>query len=215
VAGVDQLLGGRRHLGEDPEPAERVLALEDAQGVLDRRARDAVEAVAAGDHVAAERVPRALVGEGDRRAVGLEVRDRDVLDLEAGQRAGRLARGEEILDHLLLAVDRDPAAAGQLGEVDPVPAAAEAQLDPVMDEPLAPHPLAQPARVEEVRRALLEHPGADPLLEVRAAAGLHHDGVDAVPPEEMREQQPGRPGAHDADLRLHVRHESASYGDRS
>jgi hypothetical protein len=42
----------------------------------------------------------------------------------------------------VLAIDRDTPALGKIGKVDAVAAAVEAQLDTVVDEPFAPHPLA-------------------------------------------------------------------------
>ena len=63
---------------------------------------------------------------------------------------------------------------------DAVPLALELQMNAVVDEPFAVHPLADPDRAEEVDRALLEHAGAQPLLDVRAVAPLDDDRVDAV-----------------------------------
>ena len=42
------------------------------------------------------------------------------------------ARRDQILDHLLLTVDNDRAAAGKSGHVDPMALAAKPKLDPVM-----------------------------------------------------------------------------------
>ena len=142
--------------------------------------------------------------EADRRPVAVELEQLDVRALEPRQRACGLARGEQVLHDLLLTVHGDAASAGQRGEVDPVAAPSEAQLDPVMDHPFAAHPLAHPGRVEQVRRALLEHSRADPPLEVRAAPRLDHDRLDPLPPEQVREQQPGRAGTHDPHLGDHV-----------
>ena len=69
---VDELLARRRDVGEDPEPAVRVLARERAQDGLDRRPADAVETVAAGDHVAVEPMLLAVVLEADVRLVAVE-----------------------------------------------------------------------------------------------------------------------------------------------
>ena len=83
VVGVDELVHRRRDLREDPEPAERVLALERAQHAGgDALAADAVEAVAAGDEVALELVGRAVVREADARPVALELVHAHALDLE-------------------------------------------------------------------------------------------------------------------------------------
>ena len=123
-----------RALGQDPHPAERVLALVDGQHVGDRRPADAVEAVAARDQVALERVLLALVRELDLRRLRVH---RHVGDLEVQRQPGLQPRADQVLDDLLLAVDRDRAAAGQVAQRDPVALAAEPQLDAVVHQPLA------------------------------------------------------------------------------
>ena len=90
VVGVDELVVRRRDLGEDPEPAERVLARElgqDAGG--NARAADPVEPVAARDHVALELLVAALVSVSNPRPFGLEVVHRDVVHVEV-ERSARL-----------------------------------------------------------------------------------------------------------------------------
>src|SRR5262245_39521114 len=69
---------------------------------------------------------------------------------------------------------------------------------------------------EQPDGALLEHAGADAVLDVLAAAVLEHDRLDALEVEEVREQQAGRPGSHDSDLCPHLS-EALSYrrGGRS
>ena len=55
MVGVDQLVVGRRHLGQHAQPAERILPLEGLQRAFrDGPAADAVIAVAAGDEVAVD-----------------------------------------------------------------------------------------------------------------------------------------------------------------
>ena len=67
------------------------------------------------------------------------------------------------------------------------------------------------ARVaQELDGALLEHAGADPLLDVVAAAVLEHDRLDARTLEQPRERQAGRAGADDADLRAGRSHSPSS-----
>ncbi len=61
VPGVDQLVGGGRGLGQDPQPAERVHVLVLGQVPGDRLAAHPVEAVASGDRVADELVLGAVV----------------------------------------------------------------------------------------------------------------------------------------------------------
>ena len=84
VAAVDELVGGRRHRGQDAEPGVRVAAL----GHLDQAGRhgvpaDAVESVAARDRVAADLVARpGGVDEAEHRPVGVQVADLGAGDLE-------------------------------------------------------------------------------------------------------------------------------------
>src|SRR2546426_159926 len=64
--------------------------------------------------------------------------------------------------------------------------------------------------VQQVGRALLEHTGADTVLDVVAAAALEHHGLDPQAVKQVRERQSGRPGSDDADLRPH-RSKSAAW----
>src|SRR5207245_1923300 len=131
---VDELVARRRRVGEDPEPAERILALERAQHRSDRGPADAVEAVAAGDHVAVEPLLRTLVLETDVWRLGVEVVDAHVRDLEQERQAAREPVGDQILHDLRLAVDDDAAAAGELAQRDVVTLARELEVDAVMDD---------------------------------------------------------------------------------
>ena len=190
----------RRALGQDPHPAERILALVDGQHVVDRRPADAVEAVAARDQVALERVPLALVRELDLRRLRVH---RHVGDLEVQRQPGLQPRADQVLDDLLLAVDRDRAAAGQIAQRDPVALAAEPQLDAVVDQPLAVHPLAEPDLVHQVHRRLLEHARAHALLHVLAVARLEDHRLDAPQLQQPAEHQPGGAASDDRHLGTH------------
>ena len=92
--------------------------------------------------VALELVLLAVVAVADARPLGLEVVHRDVGDLEVQRQPVVETRGDQVLDDLVLAVDHDAAAAGQLAQRDAVALAVEPQLDAVVDEPLALHALA-------------------------------------------------------------------------
>ena len=114
VVRVDELVVRGRDRREDPEPAERVLARELGEHACrDARAADAVEPVAARDHVAFELLVAALVPVPDQRALGLEVVHRDILGLEVQGRSGLQAETDEVLDELGLAVDDDRTARRQ------------------------------------------------------------------------------------------------------
>jgi hypothetical protein len=201
VGRVDELADRGRDRREDSQPAERVLARELGEHAgRDARAADAVEAVAAGDHVALERLGRAVVAERQPGPLGLEVGDRDVVDLEQQRPAGVEPRLDQILDDLGLAVD-DDRLPGQLVERDAMTLAVELELDAVVDDSLALHPLAHPRLGEQVGGSLLEDAGADPRLYILAGAALDHHRVDALEVQEVRERQARGAGADDPDLR--------------
>ena len=83
VARVDELVAGRRRLGEDPEPAERVDAFVDVQhAIRNRRTADAVKSIAAGDEIAVHLVFGVAMPEAKHRAGRVERADRHVLGLE-------------------------------------------------------------------------------------------------------------------------------------
>ena len=153
-------------------------------------AADAMEAVAAGDEVAGDLAGGILATVTDQRLPAGEAGERDVAHLEMDGAAGGEACGDQILDQLVLAIDRDALAAGERGKVDPVSVPGEADLDPVMGQALAPHPFAQAGRDEDVDGSLLEHPGANAVLDIVAAAILEHDGRDR-----LRDRGDGREGA--------------------
>src|SRR5918999_3532435 len=202
VVAVDELIARGLDLGQDAEPAEWVGALAVAERAVGHGgAADAVVAVAARPHLAAEVPLLALVPEAEQGAVGLDARRADVVDLEQQWCLRLEAGGDQVLYDLLLAVDRDPASACELVERDPVTLAAEAKLDAVVDEALALQALADAHLDQEVHRPLLEHAGADASLDVVAAPILEDDGVDALKVEQVPEHQARRPRADYSDLR--------------
>ena len=160
-----------------------------------------MEAVAAGDEVALE----LLAAEGDARSLAVRRVHRDVLDLEVDRDAAIEQRGDLVLDHLLLAVDRD-LAAGQPEHVDVEDALPEAHVDAGVVKALAREPLSHPDRVQHVDGVLLEQARADALLDVLAAARLEHDALDPRLLQVERQREARGPGADDADLRFHSAH---------
>ena len=187
-----------------PSQPNGKIAVVDRERILrDGGAADAVEAVAAGDDVAFERLVPALVLEMDRRPLAVEAVDVRRLGLEQDRAAARQPRRDQILHHLLLAIDRDDLARRQHRQVDVDDAAAEADVEPRVGHALAMQPLAGAELVHQVDGALLQHAGAHAALDVVAAARLQHDAVDAGALQQQRQEQPGRTGADDPDLRAH------------
>ena len=205
--------GGR--LDEDPEPGEGVDALElRAHAERDRLAGGAPVAVAAGHDVAGELLELAaalqpdLVGEGpgaeaDGGAIGLEPVDLDRLRLPDDLAARLDARRVEILDDLVLPVERDRPPARQLLEVDAVMATRPAQLDAVVHRALRGHPVADAGVAQQLRDVVLQDAGADGRLDRLAAARVEHDGVDPLERQEVREEQSGGSPAQDPHLCVH------------
>ncbi len=201
---VHELVAGRSHRREDSEPAEGIVAralMKDAG----RNARPAhsVIAVTAGDDVALELVLGAFAAEANVGPVRLDVVDGDVRHLEEQREIRVEPRGDQILHDLGLAVDRDRAPACELAQWDAMPLAVELKLDAVVDDSLVQHAVPHSRLDEEIGRALLEHAGADPVLDVVAATVLEHDRLDALALEQAGQSQPGRSGADDRHLRSH------------
>jgi hypothetical protein len=81
-----------------------------------------------------------------------------------------------------------------------VPLAGELEMNAAMHDPLAVHALADAEVAEEVDGSLLEHAGANPVLDVGTAAILEDHALDAGELEQARERQARRAGADDPDL---------------
>ncbi len=82
-------------------------------------------------------------------------------------------------------------------------AAREAQFDPVVGQPFAVHAVTGPGGPQHVDGALLQDPGALPLLDVVPVPALQYDRFDARPVQKPRQQQPRGPRSDDADRRAH------------
>jgi hypothetical protein len=84
-----------------------------------------------------------------------------------------------------LAVDRDRKPVGEVGEVDAMPAAAEAKFDPVVYGAFSQHPLPDADFFEQFGRAVFEHAGPYRRLQCFAAAAFEHDGFDPLQVQKM------------------------------
>ncbi len=81
--------------------------------------------------------------------------------------------------------------------------AREAEIDAVVHQSLAAHPGVDAGLAQQIDRALLEHAGTNPALDIVARAPLEDHGLDAALVQELREQQPRWTRPHDADLGAH------------
>ncbi len=157
----------------------------------------------------------ALVTITNARGAGIEIVQGQVLHLVQHRTSCRAARMVEILLHLMLAVDRNRAAAGELRHIDAVQRARKADVDSVMHQPLAPHAIAQTDRGHEVDHALLQNARAHTLDHVLFAARFEHHRIDSLEMEQMSEQKPGRTAADNAYLCTHaVLQQPFHFGDQ-
>ena len=211
VLAVDQLVAHRRRAGQDAQPPERVQPLERPQRPgREGRAADAVGTVATGHPVGVDALCAAVAHARDRRVVGVDVVERHVVGLVEDQPASLVARCEQVLLHLGLAVHRDAAARERL-QVDAEPASSSRQRQAPVHVRLAVEALAHAGRPQHLDGAVLEDPGPDATGDVGAAAPFDHDARDAAPVEQLRQQQARRAGSHDGHLRAHVRHSGRSH----
>ena len=187
VRDVDELVRHRRRVGQEAQPAERIVALEGRQRAGGHAlAAHAVEAVAAGDEVARELVLVAAVAVAHDGMAAVEVVHAHVLGLVDRDGAARRARVHQVARDLGLAVD-DHALAGESVEVDAVAAAGPADLDAVVHEALGVHARADARFVEQRDRALFEDARADAPEHVLAACAARGSrcrcrrGAAAVP----------------------------------
>jgi hypothetical protein len=163
-----------------------------------------MEPVAAGQKIAGELVRLPILAKRDAGLVGIDVAHRDAVDVEQEIPAGVEPRRDQVLDDFVLCVDGNRAPARQLRKVDPVTPPAEAELDAVVDEALALHPLADAGLGEKVDGALFEHAGPNRALDLVPAADFEHDRLDALQMKQMRQQQASGAGADDPDTRPHL-----------
>lgn len=129
--------------------------------------------------------------------------DRDVFDFKNDLAIRLAARGDEIFDDFLLAIDGDAAAAGELEHIDAMAATIEAKFETVVDEAFASHAFANTGFVEQINRALFENAGTDTFFDVVAATGFHDDRLDSLKMQKVRKKKARGACADDSDLRAH------------
>src|SRR5690606_30624887 len=99
----------------------------------------------------------------DRWKWRLEVDRPDVADVEQQRPPCRLARGDEVLDDLALAIDRDGASTRQPRHVDAMAGTAEGEVNALVTHALAREPVAHSHLVQQVDGALFEDAGSNAL----------------------------------------------------
>jgi hypothetical protein len=212
MAGVDQLFRARRHVGQDAQPTEGIGSLE-RLAIGDGRAADAVETVAARDEVAGQLVLGIALPITELRPIRLDVVKRYVRGLPDDRSVSGKSRGNEVARDLGLAIDRD-GLPRQLPEIDVDAPAAHADLDALVDQPVAMQPLGDTRLFQQLDRALLQHAGADAGFDIAARPQFENHALDAVHLQQARQQEPRRTGADDADLCTFSRRHARSSPDR-
>ena len=84
-----------------------------------------------------------------------------------------------------------------------MPTPVEPDLDPMVDESLAQHSIAEAHSAQQIDGRLLQDAGPEPVFDVGAVAILEHDRFDPLLVEQVRKQQSGRTGPDDRDLGFH------------
>ena len=105
--------------------------------------------------------------------------DADVVDLEQQRPAVGEPALNQILHHLLLAVNGD-ALVHQRLEIDAVQVAVDADIDAPMQHAFALHALADANIAEEIGGPMLDQAGANAVFDVVAAAIFDDDRLDAL-----------------------------------
>ena len=123
--------------------------------------------------------------------------------LEQDRHAAREIGRDQVLHHLLLAVDVDQLAAGEARQVEWISLPEKRMSSAVVDHALAAQPLIDAEIGHQVDGALLQHAGAHAAFDVLAAARFQHHAVDAGALQQQREEQPRGSRADDADLCAH------------
>src|ERR1700722_1812399 len=175
-----------RSFRQDAQPPERKNSLVSCKCVLNAWTADSVKAVASGNEVTGQFTRLAVSLKAHDRFCGVEVLDDDIFNFKKNLAARRQARVDQILNDFRLSVDGDATSAGEFLEVDTVAASAEAQFDSMVDEAFSLHAFANTGFGQQVDRILFEHAGANPLLDIFAAAALQDHRFDSFKMQQMR-----------------------------
>ncbi len=203
--GVDQFLRCRRRFRQNTEPRERIDALVGGNDSFRHRwPADPVKTIAAGDEVAREFFGRAIFAVVNRRALGIEVVNGEIIHFEHNLSAGIETRLDQILHHFLLRIHRDGAAVGQLSHIDAVTASAEAEPYSFMPQSFPLQARANPGFDHQVHRALFQHTGPNTIFNVLAAAAFQNNRLNAVQVQQVGKHQAGRSGPDNTDLGSHA-----------
>jgi hypothetical protein len=113
-----------------------------------------VKAIATSDEIAGKGHVLSIHAKANGRMPSIEIVNTYVLDFEEDLSIGSQAGVDQVLNDFRLRIDRD-SLARQSFEIDSVPGTIEPQLDSVVDQTLALHPLPDASAREQINRILL------------------------------------------------------------
>ena len=163
-----------------------------------------MKAVAADDEVAVDAVGLAVLLVAHPRCRAAEVARRHVPGVVDGDRRLGFAQVHQVARQLGLAIDGDPLASGQPGEVDAVGRARQRDLDTVMRQPLGVQPRGAAGPAHQIHRPLFEHAGPDPPENIVAVDPVEDHRLDPGPKEQLPQQQARGTRSDDHHLGAHA-----------
>ena len=122
----------------------------------------------------------------------VHIRNPQRFRLKTNRRAKAKPRGDQVLDHFLLRINGD-GFPGEFLEIDAMPRAIKAQLNPVVLQPLAIHPRAHAGFAQDFHGSLFQHSGAHTAFNVLARVALQDNRFDPLQLQQMRQRQPAGP----------------------
>src|ERR1700674_239668 len=103
----------------------------------------------------------------------------------------------------MLCINCDGLAAGELRQVDPMSGPPKTKLNTVMHQSLPLQSISNARLHQKVDGALLEHAGANSLLDVVALMTLQNNRFDSLKVQKMRKHQARGTRSDNSDLRSH------------
>ena len=119
-----------------------------------------------------------------RRAI-LEIVHADIVRLELDLSTSGEACGDQVLHHLVLAVDHHMLA-NEVGEIDPMIDAIEPHDHTRMQHAFLPHARTDSRVVQQLLGTVFQHARANAVLDIVPRTSLEHDELDALQVQQMR-----------------------------
>ena len=185
---INQFVRSRWRLRQNPQPAERIIALIRFQNSCrNRLAANSMKPVASRNKIALKYFRRPVFFKPNRRLFTLQPLHTHISRLKNNFSARVQPRRNQILDHFVLGVDHHALAARQIRKIDAVPASAKSQLYAVVHQSLPHHPLAQAKLVQQVHGSLFQHTCPHSLFDVLPRLRFQHDAPYSRPLQQVRQ----------------------------